>query len=364
MRFAILFLALTVPGFGQWTLQESHTTASLRGIHSLGNGVAWASGTHGTVLRTVDGGKDWETCAVPEGAEKLDFRGVQGFTAASAIVMSSGKGELSRLYETNDGCKTWKLIRTNDEPEGFWDALAYTAPANPGMSRDSAVLVGDPVRGCFQAYTLVGSDIWWVQCNRPSDAAPIARTGESAFAASNSAALSFGRGDYMLGTGGTGGARVIFFRSKLFPGSKDEVYMATQTSEVPIGAKTESSGIFSLAMKDRMQILAVGGDYLKANDSAGTAAWTSDGGKHWQAAATLPHGYRSAVAYDAANKAWVTVGPNGTDVSMDDGRNWRPLTPGAGDAADSDKHWNALSLPFVVGEHGRIGVLRDGVLVP
>src|SRR3979409_871333 len=29
----------------QWDIEESHTTASLRGIHNVGGGVAWASGT-------------------------------------------------------------------------------------------------------------------------------------------------------------------------------------------------------------------------------------------------------------------------------------------------------------------------------
>jgi hypothetical protein len=34
----------------QFNIEDSHTTASLRGIHNVG-GVAWASGTNGTVLR-------------------------------------------------------------------------------------------------------------------------------------------------------------------------------------------------------------------------------------------------------------------------------------------------------------------------
>jgi hypothetical protein len=78
----------------------------------------------------------------------------------------------------------------------------------------------------------------------------------------------------------------------------------------------------------------------------------------------MPHGCRSAVAYDATTKTWITVGPNGTDISTDDGRNWRALRPNAAlnEAADADQHWNALSLPFVVGPHGRIGKLRAGAL--
>ena len=112
------------------------------------------------------------------------------------------------------------------------------------------------------------------------------------------------------------------------------------------------------------RLVAVGGDYLKPNDSTGTAAFTTDGGKKWSAPTTPPHGYRSAVAYEEKSKTWITVGPNGTDVSTDDGRNWRALHPGPQDAPDADRNWNALSLPYVVGPNGRIGKLNPESLPP
>ena len=109
-------------------------------------------------------------------------------------------------------------------------------------------------------------------------------------------------------------------------------------------------------------ILAVGGDYKAPDKTMGTAAfWIDDHRQNrpWHASDTPPHGYRSAVAYYAATKTWITVGPNGTDVSSDDGRHWRALKPTAGEALDADKNWNALSLPFVVGPNGRIGKLSS-----
>ena len=63
----------------QWDIQDAHTTASLRGIDNVGGGVAWACGTDGTILRTEDGGYLWQGCAIPPGAEHLDFRGIQAF---------------------------------------------------------------------------------------------------------------------------------------------------------------------------------------------------------------------------------------------------------------------------------------------
>jgi photosystem II stability/assembly factor-like uncharacterized protein len=105
LALAALLLATTTQA--QFQLQDSHTTTSLRGIHSIGNGIAWASGTEGTILRTTDEGTTWQRCATPPDAEKLDFRGIQAFDQNTAIVMSSGKGDLSRLYKTTDACKSW-----------------------------------------------------------------------------------------------------------------------------------------------------------------------------------------------------------------------------------------------------------------
>jgi photosystem II stability/assembly factor-like uncharacterized protein len=133
-----------------------------------------------------------------------------------------------------------------------------------------------------------------------------------------------------------------------------------------MAASGATSGIFSLAARmsptksgiSKINVVAVGGSYDKPEQISGTAATSEDGGKTWVAAQTPPHGYRSSVAYDDQQKLSITVGPNGTDISRDDGKNWTPLTPSGYDPPEADKNWNALSLPFVVGPHGRIGRLR------
>ena len=155
LLLAFLLCILASPIRAQWDLQDSHTTASLRGIHNVGGGVAWASGTNGTVLRTEDGGYLWQTCATPRGAEHLDFRGIQAFDENTAIVMSSGKGDLSRLYKTTDGCKSWKLFFTNPDKDGFWDAIRFdTSPSQDHSKPDgTGVLIGDPVNDKFVIYT-------------------------------------------------------------------------------------------------------------------------------------------------------------------------------------------------------------------
>ncbi|HEY6376036.1 MAG TPA: hypothetical protein VIX90_11000 [Edaphobacter sp.] len=354
-----LALLLLTPIFtrAQWDIQESHTTASLRGIANVGGGVAWASGTEGTVLRTEDGGYLWQTCATPPGAEKLDFRGIQAFDENTAIIMSSGKGDLSRLYKTTDGCRTWKLLFTNPDKEGFWDAIKFA-------DRASGFLLGDPVNDSFRLWrTDDNGSTWHDQPNRTFRADP---STQGAFAASNSALWATNAYNPYLawGSGGTAGAMVYsrtMFQLASGYGGGGSRYL------IPVGHKTESSGIFSLCFREDEHTglvgIAVGGDYLKPDDPAGTAAQTHDG-RNWTAAQTQPHGYRSAVAYDEKAKTWITVGPNGTDISRDDGKNWSPLKPTASEPPDADKNWNALSLPFVVGPDGRIGKLRGDALKP
>lgn len=353
-----LFATIAPAAFGQWRMQTSNSTTDLRGIDNVGNGVAWASGTHGTVLRTEDGGYVWQTCAVPPGAETLDFRGVQGFDANTAIVMSSGPGDQSRLYKTTDGCHTWKLVLTNpDAPSGFWDGVVFQHGDYGFAIGDSqtGVLIGDPVNGRFQTEVMILGHGWFID-----DAGCPAPQGQAAFAASNSSVFVFGSRRYALGAGGKPGASV--FLSPLLLGGV--AYDPCIRVPVPMRGGTDSSGIFALSFRDLKNGVAVGGDYSKPEEGAESAAWTNDTGRHWKASKTPPHGYRSAVAYDAKEKMWITVGPNGTDVSSDDGRNWSAVHPdkALGEAEDADRNWNALSLPFVVGPHGRIGKLEPAAI--
>jgi len=323
-----------------WQMQESGTTAGLRGIDSVDGTVGWASGTGGTVLRTTDGGEHWTKCAVPDAAidgATLDFRGVQAWDAMTAIVMASGPGEKSRLYKTTDECKTWTLLYANPDKDGFWDAISVA-------DQDNIVVLGDPVsRRFFVSITANGGKSW----DRAKGDGLESKDKEGAFAASNSTLLmNWVDGPFAFGTGGPSGARFLFQCDSC----RSESWTAYPMPSFPRGS---AAGIFSLSFRDWRRLVAVGGDYTKPNESKGAAAWSTDKGKHWTSSVKQPHGYRSTVQWSEPRKVWITAGTNGSDFSRDDGRTWQPL---------DDGNWNALSLPFVVGPNGRIGRLNAGAL--
>lgn len=379
MRFPIFFIllaALSNSALAQWEIENSGTTANLRGVNNVGNGVAWASGTKGTVLRTTDDGKRWKHCTVPPNAANLDFRGIQAFDENTAIVMSSGPGDQSRLYKTNDGCLSWVLLFTNpDSPHGSFKAIQFL----PGSGRDKGRvgdLIGDPEKGAFFSnnFPILRTNDYgetWTKNEGAWKAS--ARDGEVLLAASNSSLIEILNWPLFVTAGSHARSRTLEEYVKHDP----SIRVGYVGGDLPIqhgksaGAASVAAhlGPDSLADSDAAKyivravhsgdvLVAVGGDPQHPESSKGTCAVSIDGSLHWSAPKTPPHGYRSSVAYDADSKTWITVGPNGTDISTDDGMNWHALSPSNNEPTDADKNWNALSLPFVVGPNGRIGKFR------
>lgn len=333
---------LPVSTFAQWQMQDSGSKASLRGIHAVNETVAWASGSSGTILRTTDGGAHWKSCAPPVGGEFLDFRGIWAWSSSEAMVMSSGPGEQSRVFETEDGCSHWTEMLRNKDAAGFWDAMVFQA-GDFGFAIGDArtgVLIGDPVQEHFYTSVMLLGYGWFVDTSSCT-----AATGEAAFAASNSAVFVFGSRRYIFVTGGKGGSRALISPLLAYQDQMKPCF----SSPLPLASGTDSSGAFAVSFRDLKHGCVVGGDYKQPQQSSGTAACTSDGGRHWQASKTPPRGYRSGVAWDAPKRRWVAVGTNGSDVSVDSGRTWSHL---------DDENWNAVSLPFAVGPNGRIGKLH------
>jgi photosystem II stability/assembly factor-like uncharacterized protein len=308
MRCLPLVFLIVVPAWGQSgpRVQISHTTESLRGVSAVSREVAWASGTHGTYLRTSDGGLTWTPVQVPDAAA-LDFRAVAAFSSNEAFLMSAGPGEQSRIYHTSDGGRHWQLEFTNTNPKGFFDSMAF-------WDSKHGVVVGDPIpdeSGKLKFQVLLTDD---GQNWRPVPPAqlPEAREGEGAFAASNSCVAivpSVSDSNIWFASGGKS-ARV--FHS----GDRGQTW---QVFDTPMVHGPDSAGIFSMAFRDELHGVIAGGDYKHPREDGPNLAFTTDGGRSWTLSTLHPLSYFSAVAYDRrVNEAAVRerLGQNGKKVLL------------------------------------------------
>lgn len=268
---------------------SSPTGESLRGIRVVSDTVAWASGTHGTYLRTTDGGKTWTAAQVP-GAEKLDFRDVEAFSADEAYLLSAGPGDQSRIYKTTDAGQHWTLQFTNRDAQGFYDCFAF-------WDERHGIALGDPVDQHFELLATDDGGAHWTQL--PEVSRPLAQPGEGAFAASGSCIAVSGTGHAWFATGG-GTARV--FRST----DRGRTWQSAQT---PIARPSSSAGIFSIAFRDAVHGVIAGGDYQHPDQDGPNLATSEDGGVTWRAVAIHPQFYFSAVTFlDKAGERVLAVG--------------------------------------------------------
>jgi len=291
----------------RWEPQNSGVTARFRGVSAVSEEVAWASGSAGTVVRTIDGGATWQDVSVPEAVELgLDLRDIEAFDADVAYTLSIGAGSDSRIFKTVDGGANWETQFVNEEPTGFFDAMSF-------WDADRGLAVSDSIDGEFYVLrTEDGGETWQ---RIPPDAFPPALDGEGYFAASGTNVFTLGSDHAWLGTGAAAEARAL---RSTDGGDSWEVAV----TPLPAGP---TSGIYSIAFRDEMNGVVVGGDYTEPDAAVENVAVTHDGGATWNLpAGNGLSGHRSAVAFipEAPNPSWMAVGSSGVDYSLDDGASW------------------------------------------
>ena len=286
-----------------WQEQQSGIDASIRGICAVDNQVAWISGSGGQYSITTDGGDNWIPGKVP-GADSLDFRDVEAFSADLAYLMSIGPGQSSRIYKTTDGGQNWTLQHQNELEAGFFDGFAFWDDQN-------AILIGDPIDGKLYLMKTTDGGQNWLRI--PPEKLPPLKEGEYGFAASGTGITVF-EDNVWICTGGQS-ARVFHSPDR---GESWNVY------DTPVISGKASAGTFSVDFRDAQHGVVVGGDYNKSDQKGNTFATTDDGGKTWLAPAdTTLISFRSCVQYLPNSSSLISVGRGGVSAfSNDDGKSW------------------------------------------
>jgi len=269
--------------------------ASFRGLHAVNENIAWLSGSKGIYMRTVDGGVNWEYGSF---LDSVDFRDIHAFDKDVAIMISAGIPAV--IYKTEDGGKNWSLKYKNDDPRVFFDAIDF-------WDNLHGIAFSDSFEGRFFMITTSDGGNSWEQL--PS--APVSIDGEGGFAASGTNMVVSGTSDIWIGT--TTG-RVIYSGDRGI--SWESFGSPLQNSENP------TAGIFSVAISKGSGLL-VGGDFQQPDNSENNVAILKNGS--WEQPESGPMGFRSCVVFIPETSIAVSTGTSGTDISYDNGENWKSL---------------------------------------
>lgn len=330
-----------LPHDARWTVQSSGVTASFRGFSAASGLIAWAGGSRGTVLRTVDGGKRWENVSIA-GADSCDFRDVYAVNAHTAYAMSAGPAELgqARIYKTVDGGQHWTLQWSDTTKGIFLDGMAF-------WDENHGLAFSDPIDGKLVILRTENGTIW--ERIDPAGIPPVL-PGEASFAASGTSIAVQGHNNAWIATGGGREARV--FRTT--DGGRT---WQVNGAGIPGGP---SAGFFGIAFADAHRGIAVAGDYAIARSNGDVTLNTTDGGVTWTRASKWPsQGITGGVVAvrGAKQPTFAAVGAFGTAFTRDFGATWThgdTLTLYAIDFAAKNAGW-------AVGPRGRIVSFKGAI---
>lgn len=313
------------------SLQSGRKT-SIRGLSVVSNSVAWISGSNGWTALSSDAGKSWKWNQIP-GYEKFDFRDIEAFSAANAIIVSAGSPAVVLL--TTDSGSNWKEVYRNDSPDIFLDGMDFWDPKN-------GIIYGDPIKSKMQLLKTSDSGMSWQNISHNLNVSLI--EGEASFAASGTAIRCLKKGKTFIATGGI---QSRIFVSEDF-GNSWEVYPC------PIIQGKSSTGPFSIAFLKPKKGIAAGGDYQQDTLSANNLLLTKNGGRTWIKPEIGARGYKSAIEYISSKKI-IATGTSGTDISNDGGKIWTRVS---NEGYNSVRKAKSGSWVLLTGSNGKISELR------
>jgi len=302
------------------TPQDSGTTNGLIAVSPVNPRVVWASGRNGTFTVTTDGGETWNAGVVP-GAEALQFRDVEAFSARVAYLMSIGNNPTDfRVYKTLDGGATWTIQFENQNPSGFYDAFAFWTPQR-------GILHGDSINGVFPDFRTTNGMTWQdISSNMPP-----ALPGEGSFASSGTCVTTQGGRNAWIATGVATIARVLATTDQ---GNTWSAY------NTPLFT-SPSAGAFTIDFRDPHNGIVGGGDLDPGDPNNARTAISSDGGRTWSLTNPPPvTGAIFGLSY---------VGKNGSGSGNNLGRAVVITANDGGAAWTPDEGTTWLALPGVTG---------------
>jgi hypothetical protein len=134
-----------------WNEVNSGVSVSLRCVSNIDATIAWSCGDSGTVIRTTDGGYNWENesiIGIPTDVTLVNIFGIDINHALTA----GYSGTNTFVYYTNSGGIIWEQVFT--QSNGFIDGIWMVSP-------QQGLMVGDPVGGRWSLWKTTNGGMNW-----------------------------------------------------------------------------------------------------------------------------------------------------------------------------------------------------------
>jgi len=315
---------------------------SIRALAVPNLNTIWASGSKGSIARSVNGGTDFEWMQV-KGYETRDFRSIHAWDEKEAIIVAVAAPAI--ILKTKDGGTSWYKVYENADTLMFLDAIHFKDASN-------GLVVGDPISNHIFLLSTVDKGEHWNEIPSSYFKTPLEK-GEAFFASSGSNIAQLSKEDFLVSGG---------LRSRL--------WINGEALDIPIIQGGTSTGANSMAISPNgNNIMIVGGDFMKDTSRLQNAVglklfikpnsnqkWQSEKIPYWKIdeLAGLPNGYRSGVEY-ITNTILIACGTSGVDISMNKGKNWDLISTESFHVVRKQPTTKAV---FLAGGGGRIGYYR------
>ncbi|WP_031428978.1 WD40/YVTN/BNR-like repeat-containing protein [Flavimarina sp. Hel_I_48] len=280
-------------------------SVSIRTLEILDDGSLAFAGSDGKYGLYDPKTEQWNTNTILGDTVNPSFRAT-AHTSTDFFMLSIGNPAL--LYKTGDDGRM-QLVYAEENPAVFYDSMKF-------WNDEEGIAMGDPTDSCLSIIiTRDGGKSWnKITC----DKLPEVKSGEAAFAASNTNIATVGNKTWII-TGGLK-SRVFYSPDK---GETWEVY------STPIVQGTPTQGGYSIDFYDENTGFVIGGDYTQVEENKANKMSTQDGGKTWQLVAeNKSPGYTSCVQFvpQGGGNELVAIGSTGISFSADQGESWKQLS--------------------------------------
>jgi photosystem II stability/assembly factor-like uncharacterized protein len=152
--FLIIIQSITTAQPQWWGEQNSGVTVQLKCVSACDNYNIWICGYSGTVLRTTNGGVNWQNVSgngIPNTVSLVNIWGIDLYNALVAGYISNSD---TWVWKTTNGGANWIQIFT--ETGGFIDGIAF----KDGFPAQG-IMMGDPVGGRWSLWKTTNYGTNW-----------------------------------------------------------------------------------------------------------------------------------------------------------------------------------------------------------